>query len=177
MKEFIAIDKRRMIIRENNKEDASDVLAYMHQMLGETDYLSLRPEEFTFTEEQEKRAIRSYLETPNRVMISAIMDDQIVGMLTFDSGSRERVRHTGIVGVSVLKAYWGNGVASALFDYLLDWAKGNGVTKKINLSVREDNVRAIELYKRLGFIIEGEERMKHFTNGCYYSSIHMGLIL
>jgi ribosomal protein S18 acetylase RimI-like enzyme len=37
----------------------------------------------------------------------------------------------------------------------LDWAESSPILRKINLVVRHDNMRAIELYRRLGFVQEG----------------------
>ncbi|WP_200791861.1 GNAT family N-acetyltransferase [Caloranaerobacter azorensis] len=38
------------------------------------------------------------------------------------------------------------GIASQLIKELIEWAKSSGIIKKINLKVREDNERAINLY-------------------------------
>jgi ribosomal protein S18 acetylase RimI-like enzyme len=63
--------------------------------------------------------------------------------------------HRGEVGIGVLKDYWGIGVATALMDYFFKWVETDGVIKKIELQVREDNVNAIKLYLKYGFKIEG----------------------
>lgn len=166
---------QKLKIRETVEDEAIQVVEYMKKILEETDYLSMNSEEFKYSKEEEREAIKGYLKASNRLMLSARLDGQLVGMLTFDGGRRERTKHTGVVGVSVLKVYWGQTIATSLFEYLFHWAKRNNITKKINLSVREDNMRAIKLYKRLGFEIEGKESMKQFTNGIYYASILMGM--
>ena len=51
------------------------------------------------------------------------------------------------------------------------------IVKKINLRVRSDNERAIQLYKHKGFIIEGTIRKEIILNGNYYDHHWMGLEL
>jgi ribosomal protein S18 acetylase RimI-like enzyme len=42
---------------------------------------------------------------------------------------------------------------------------------------REDNQRAISLYKQLGFQIEGLKEKDTYINGVYYNTMLMGLHL
>lgn len=47
---------------------------------------------------------------------------------------------------------------------------------RVGLVVREDNVRAIAVYKRLGFVLEGCERDAVWSEGRWVSFLHMGLL-
>ena len=58
--------------------------------------------------------------------------------------------HRGEFGISVRKAYWGYGAASALMEAVLAFAVENGF-EQINLEVRSNNLRAIRLYEKFGF--------------------------
>jgi ribosomal protein S18 acetylase RimI-like enzyme len=49
----------------------------------------------------------------------------------------------------------GRGVGDALVRAVLRWAERRGVS--VRLAVREQNTKAIELYRRHGFVIVGEE--------------------
>jgi RimJ/RimL family protein N-acetyltransferase len=64
-----------------------------------------------------------------------------------------------------------------MVDALVDWARATGFVTKINLRVRTDNPRAIALYKRKGFVIEGTISREMFLDGKYYSHHWMGLEL
>ena len=72
---------------------------------------------------------------------------------------------------------WGSAkcVGSVLIKYLVSWARDSQIIRKINLKVRTDNFRAINLYKRLGFISEGIITREFFINGEFFDSMHMGL--
>ncbi|MDO7205935.1 GNAT family N-acetyltransferase [Paraclostridium bifermentans] len=41
------------------------------------------------------------------------------------------------------------GLGKIMMDCLIDWCRDNKITTKISLSVREDNPRAIALYKNV----------------------------
>lgn len=45
------------------------------------------------------------------------------------------------------------------------------------LHVHKENHRAIQLYKKFGFVQEGTLRMDRYTGGSYHSTVVMGLIL
>ena len=64
------------------------------------------------------------------------------------------MKHYGTIGISVLKEYWGRGIATALLEKLISWFKEKGI-KKINLDVFENNEKAIKLYEKFGFKLEG----------------------
>lgn len=168
---------KSLMIKVTETADAPHVIDYMKKVLAETDYLSMEPDEFSFSVEEEEKAINRFKIVENWLMLSAVIDEEIVGMLTFNGGVRKAYAHAGVVGISVLKSHWRRGIGRALFDTLFDWANKSLTIKKINLSVREDNLSAIALYRDLGFEIEGVDRMKHYKDGKYFDSIIMGKIL
>ena len=64
-----------------------------------------------------------------------------------------------------------------MLDTLINWARKNEVVKKINLRVRTDNQRAILLYERKGFVIEGTISKEILLDGKYFDQHWMGLEL
>lgn len=64
------------------------------------------------------------------------------------------MRHYGEYGTTVLKSYWGKGIATNLFSHILKEAP-NCKIEKIGLETSEMNESALKLYKRLGFVVEG----------------------
>jgi RimJ/RimL family protein N-acetyltransferase len=79
--------------------------------------------------------------------------------------------------MSVRKQYWGFGIGSLMLDALIGWARDIQIVKKINLRVRTDNQRAILLYKRKGFVIEGTIHKEILLDGKYFDHHWMGLEL
>lgn len=166
-----------LVIREAAVEDARAVLDYVEGISGESDFLSFGPGEFELTEAEEEDFLRKYRDSDNQLYIVGLIDDTVVSTLTFSAGRRPRVRHSGEFGMSVRKQHWGLGIGSLMLDTLIDWARGTRIVKKINLRVRADNQRAIVLYKRKGFVIEGTIRREVFLDGKYFHHHWMGLEL
>ncbi len=158
------------------EEDAQKVIEYVNRVSGESDHLSFGENEFMTTVEEEREVIRSYRERDNCLIIAARLGGNIVGLLTFEGGRRERLKHRGEFGLTVSKEYWGMGIGKRLIEYMIKAVKESGITR-IGLQVRVDNVRAIKLYSNLGFEIEG--RIKKFMKikEKYFDFLQMGFDL
>jgi len=168
-------DGRILVIREAAVEDACAVLAYVNAISGESDFLSFGPGEFDLTESEEEKFLRRCQVTENQLYLLGTIDDVLVTTLSFSGGRRPRLRHSGEFGISVRSKYWGLGIGSLMLDALIEWAGETGIVKKINLRVRTDNRRAIRLYERKGFTIEGTSRREILLDGHYYDHHWMGL--
>ncbi|WP_425800967.1 GNAT family N-acetyltransferase [Desulfitobacterium sp. Sab5] len=164
-----------LVIREAQKEDAPKILDYIDKVSKESDNLTFGEGEFGITLEKEAELIEEIFKSNSQLMICAFIDDQLIGQLVFRAGSRPRIRHSGEFGITVLKEYWGMGIGKELLSYLIAWAKETQIIRKINLKVRSDNLKAIGLYTKIGFISEGTMTREMFINGQFYSSIHMGM--
>lgn len=162
-------------IRKGRIEDAELYTHYLKQVGGETDNLTFGNEGFEL--ETVKGGITRFTASDNSTMIMALHDNKIVGCLTFDGDKRPRLKHSGNFGLTVLKEYWGLKIGTILLEIMIKWAKETKVIRKINLKVREDNTKAIQLYKKFNFKEEGLVTREYFINNRFYSNILMGLEL
>ena len=112
----------------------------------------------------------------NNTFIVAWIGDAVVALADVHAGKRPRIRHSGELGVSILKKYWRMGIGLAMMQYIIDWAKEIGL-RKLNLRVREDNTGAIDLYRKLGFHDHGVITREFLIRGEFFSTIFMGLEL
>lgn len=106
----------------------------------------------------------------------ALIGDEVVGNLGFEVCTSPRRRHVGSFGMGVRDDMQGKGVGSALLSTVIDLADNWLNLKRIELTVYADNVRAVNLYKKHGFAIEGESPAYAFRNGDYVSAYHMARI-
>lgn len=67
------------MLRSPAPEDGAEMLAFLKRCYGETDFLLCYPEEFTQSVEQEAAFLEGILADPDTVMISCVLDGEIVG--------------------------------------------------------------------------------------------------
>jgi RimJ/RimL family protein N-acetyltransferase len=167
-------DGRRVRIRRAEPDDASAILAYLGRVGGESINLTFGTEGPGLSEEEEREYLTRVAAADNSLAIVALAGDEIVGGLTFDGGRRARLRHAGEFGISVLQSYAGQGLGKALVEYMLAWAERSGVVRKINLKVRVDNLPAIRLYERMGWVPEGRTTRDTLIDGEFNDCLLMG---
>ena len=136
-------------IERARPEHAAALLAYLKIIGGETDNLSFGPEGVPLDEAAEQAYLRAQAESTGNAQFLAFVDGEIIGTASLNR-KPGRMHHRGVFGVSLKKAWWGCGAASALTEAILAFARENDF-EQINLEVRSDNARAIHLYERFGF--------------------------
>jgi RimJ/RimL family protein N-acetyltransferase len=164
-------------IRPAVESDAPALLRFLAAVGEETPYLTFGAEGPAVSEADERAYIARVCAADKCVMLLAEMDGRLVGCLTFEGGARWRIRHVGEFGLSVARSHWGRGVGQALVEALVGWARAGGIVRKLNLRVRADNERAIRLYERLGFTVEGRLARDLADGGRFFDSIAMGLTI
>jgi ribosomal protein S18 acetylase RimI-like enzyme len=105
----------------------------------------------------------------------AIAGGQVVGWCDVLPVPRDAMAHCGVLGMGVASGYRGKGVGSALMKSTLEAARAFGLTR-VELTVREDNRRAIALYERFGFISEGIKRNGFRIDGKYHNLLSMAVL-
>ncbi len=168
---------KQLKIREAVPNDASELLKYLNTVGGETDYLTFGKDGMRLSLEQEMAFIDAKRKDESQLFIVGTVDEEIVATLGIVTGKRKRISHCGEFGMSVSKDYWNLGIGSLMMDYLQDWVERRGIIKKINLLVRTDNIRAINLYLKKGFLVEGRNRNGMQIDGEFFDFYYMGKIL
>ncbi|WP_394862729.1 GNAT family N-acetyltransferase [Paraclostridium bifermentans] len=177
MKEIKLKNGKTAILRSPIKEDAQAMIDYLNIIGGESDFITFGENEFSMSVEAEQDYIERINSMDNSKNVLIIIEDEIVGIASITSVQKERMKHNGTLGISIRKKYWDIGLGSEIMTYLIDWAKSNKITKKINLLVREDNIRGVKLYEKFGFEKEGPLKKDICVNGVYYNTIAMGLYI
>ena len=80
------------------------------------------------------------------------------------------------VGLDLVPAYRGKGISAKVYAWLLDYLFHQLNMHMVYLEVLESNERAIHVYERLGFRVDGRLRQRIFRNGTYEDSILMSLL-
>ena len=113
---------------------------------------------------------------PNKpdLRITAELDGEIVGNGGLHPvGPQLRRRHAGVIGLAVAPHAQGRGVGHALMQTLCDYADRWWGLLRVELTVFADNARAIALYRRHGFVMEGRLRGYAMREGAYCDVLTM----
>ena len=99
--------------------------------------------------------------------LCAIAEDQLVawGGLTVHADMARR--HSAQLGLVVARPWWGRRIGSELMGELLNLADDWLNLQRVELSVFTGNERAVGLYKRHGFDVEGTQRAHALREGRY----------
>ncbi|CAG9623440.1 GNAT family N-acetyltransferase [Sutcliffiella rhizosphaerae] len=162
-----------MVIREAVFGDAAQIIDHSKKVFKEGRNLLTTPEEYTITLEEEVEWLKNNKEK-NQLVLVAENASEIVGMLNVTRGSRKRVSHICFLGISIQSAYCNNGLGSEMLLKMLEWAKKDKHIEKVSLEVFSHNERAIHVYKKLGFKVEGlKEKHVKFEDGTYSDELLM----
>ena len=171
------MNKNNITYRNPMPEEAEKIVAFYNRMGGESTFLSFVEDEYPLSVKEEEDYIRSLEGNANNVMFLALDGNEIVGLSTITSTHKIKSRHEGELGIVVAKKYHGQGIGKKLILMAIDWCKGNDVTTRIHLDVSADNLTAISIYLKLGFIMEGCLKNQTLIDGIYYDTYVMGLML
>ena len=80
-------------VRSACPNDASAVLTHGRAVIDESEFVVTCPEEFNFTEEQERDRIYRHVNEPGNVFLVAEASRQIIGVLFIESVQRQRLAH------------------------------------------------------------------------------------
>ncbi|MBD5806977.1 GNAT family N-acetyltransferase [Lactobacillus sp. 0.1XD8-4] len=139
-------------IKLATSKDAEQVLKFLRETAMESDAV-LIPHLNEVSQTEEARNIDLINQFDDCVMLLAMLEDEIVGMVTVMV--LENQPTTGELGVIVRKKYWRNGIGRLLVDEAEYWFNTYSSLENLVLTVFEDNVAAIKLYHQLNFVDTG----------------------
>lgn len=172
-----ATQKGMITIRHAEVEDAEELIRHIKKVEKETTFLLREVDEFILTVEQEGQLIQRKFDSEVDLQIVAEVDGKIVGSCGFNGNTRKRIRHCAEFGIAIEKEYCGIGIGRKMMEAGIDWARKNGISR-ITLEVDTNNFRAISLYMKLGFEVEGTlKNDKLLADGTYVSGYAMALLL
>ncbi|MGH1347796.1 MAG: GNAT family N-acetyltransferase [Nannocystales bacterium] len=131
-----------------NSAETLPIFELRQALARQTDLLLPAPEEVSET------STRSMLEHSTAWTFVALDGCHIVALCGMQRGGLQRNAHVARAWIGVLQQHWGFGIGRRLFETALAHATRNGI-RRVELTVREDNLRALELYRGLGFEVEG----------------------
>ncbi len=103
----------------------------------------------------------------NSITFEAWEENQLIGLIAcYANNVKEKKAY--ITNVSVLSAYYNQGIASTLLDMCIDKLKQKNI-ESLLLEVRNNNERAIRLYGKKGFMLMEKNCMCSNRDSCKFS--------
>jgi RimJ/RimL family protein N-acetyltransferase len=163
-----------LIIRPACPSDADALVETLEEVSNEGIYLL--HDHATRTPAEQERIIR-YLDWSRNLIAVASLDNQIVGgMGLFVGGTSPKSQTFCNLGIHIVRRARSLGIGSMLMTYGIDWARERNY-HKICLSVFSTNHRALSLYKKLGFVVEGIRREQYYFRDQWVDEILMAKFL
>ena len=181
----MAVIEPKTVILKNGKEvcihtpvaeDALSVIRYLKAVFVDDRFFMTTEEEAQKWQEPEKeqKILQENYIDENKLMLATEMNQQIISLSNVHAGERNRNRHVGQMGISILPEYRGNGLGTVIMQTMIDWAAAHPLIEKLALGVWADNAPAIALYEKMGFIEEGRKvREVKYADGSYDDCILM----
>jgi RimJ/RimL family protein N-acetyltransferase len=166
------------IIRAATLDDAEQTLDHLRKMKDERDNgILFGPDDVLRSLDDERKQLADFAAADNSVLLVADAAGIVIGVCSAKGGNRIASRGNVGIGISIDADWRGKGVGTALMQALIEWARGTGFIWRIELDVFTHNTRAIQLYQKLGFEIEGRRRKVYFKEGVLIDSFVMSLLL
>jgi putative acetyltransferase len=158
-----------LLIRPVRVEDA-EALNELRRRDAVAEFIS------SFSSERES-VTRKYIESfgPNDHVFVAEVGGRVVahaGLHVRDG----KLRHSAWLGIAVHDAFSGRGIGRALAEKLLDLADRWLGLVRVDLTVVANNTRAVGLYEKLGFVLEGTQRKASYFDGRYWDILVMARV-
>jgi RimJ/RimL family protein N-acetyltransferase len=159
-------------IRLAGPRDAGELLALQHQLDAQSSFMLLEPGE----REQDPGPLRARLESQGPAgSFDLVADgpDGLAGWLSVEVLVYRRARCTGYLVIGVDAAAAGRGIGAGLLSAGVAEAVRRGLGR-LELTVMADNLRALGLYLRAGFQVEGLRRRALIRDDAVVDEYYMG---
>ena len=164
------------LIREISIKDVENFISLLSQIYDESEFTFYNPGEYLPTISSASQHLEKYITSPTKAIYVDESDEQLVGYVFVNTETYERTQHEAVVYLGVREYYQHQGIGQALINRIEAWALNHHI-RRIEATVVTENINAIELFKGMGFQIEGELKDKLFINQKYYNEYVMAKIL
>jgi putative acetyltransferase len=154
-------------IRAAEESDADAIHAIMicPRVMANTLQLPWRPQEW---HREWLRRIQAHGH-----LLVAVVEGRVVGNIGLEIARAPRRRDVGSIGMSVHDDYQNRGIGTALMVAVIQLADDWLGLRRLELEVWTDNLAAIHLYEKFGFVIEGTARQFARRAGDFVDAHHM----
>ena len=163
-----------IILRSPDMFDAEQLLKHMRLTSAETEFMSRYPEEINISVDSQSRFLQMIENDADNFMLAAYIDGRMVGNAGVTRvRDNLKYRHRANFGISLQEEVCGMGLGTVMMQEILNIVKQTAF-EQLELTVFGDNVRAIRLYEKVGFVKTGVmPRAYRLKDGSYHDEVQM----
>ena len=176
VRRFAAKDGRKVVLRKVRWEDLDDLMETINSLVDEKAEITVS-EKVSRDEEIDWLAnLMRLVEKGKRFYLVVEVEGKVAGVAEVQADSRDCARHVGVVGIVLKKGYRDVGIGTEVMKTLIEHAPLMGL-KILTLSAFATNKRAINVYRRVGFVETGRVPKKFLREGQYVDEVIMAKTL
>jgi RimJ/RimL family protein N-acetyltransferase len=148
-----------LTIKSIEASDAAKLKPFWNQISQETTHTMRYPGEVLASEAELGPLVEKLYQDPKSLCLGLFTPTNLVGIGSFSLPYKNHpwYQHLGTFGIAITKPFWGRGLGQLILETIESYAQKRGILK-IEAYVRADNLRALALYERMGYLVEGVRR-------------------
>lgn len=167
-----SINQPTYIIRSIELDDAREVINLYQQLSSESNYILYRQNENNLSVQSFRKLITNWKTNNSGSILIAIIDGEIGGAISILGNTVPSTKHVASITMGVLEKFCNHGIGTSLIHEAEKWANTKGITR-LELSVIKTNKKAISLYERFGFTVDGQRIKSVKINSDYVDEFYM----
>lgn len=168
------LEGKVVILREERQEDMPRLVELRNDLETQAWSKTLPPDytEVMYRKRYEAREF-SYERTDGRFIVLAKPELEFAGTISY---MFINPRWSTVIGIMVLKRYWGSGVAYDAQETLLKFLFEELGLRVVRIYTHSGNPRAVRLAERSGFQVSARQRQSIFKDGQLVDNLVMDLL-
>ncbi len=162
------------MIRKIHLEDNKKLLDLFLTLDSESQFMMYEKNERKTSAEALTAMIEGLLKSESIIFVEET-DHILNGYVLLRRGLPNRIYHSAYVVLGVREEAANKGIGTQLLEEAIEWAEETGISR-LELTVIVDNDKAIHLYEKMGFELEGRKSNAMYINGKFVDEYHMAKI-
>jgi ribosomal protein S18 acetylase RimI-like enzyme len=147
----------------------------MQTVLSETNYLLMDPDNINFSISEFATRLNNLLANDSCCLV-AKDGDELVGYVMAIRVDKLRRLHVANIVLALKKSHWCQGIGKSLLHAIELWCAQNNISR-MELLVREDNIAAIKLYQKMGYVAEGRKQLSFAVHQLLFDELLFAKLL
>jgi RimJ/RimL family protein N-acetyltransferase len=165
-----ARDGRRWTLRPARPTDGRGLARLFAAVRSEGRWLITAPG--AVSEPSESFWISEMIRAAEHLVLVAEADGEVIGNILVSVDRGVATEHIGVLSITIADGWRDVGIGTVLVETAQRWSRERGL-RKLSLGVFPENVRAIAVYTKRGFVREGLRRLQYRSGSAFRDEVLM----